>query len=120
VGFDTPRPLGSGEAGGRVAAPVAADFLGAALETYSVAPFRVPDGVSLAPIDRETGEPSVIGRPGVILEAFKPGTEPQRGQTDAEETLSFGANALGVDFSSGAQDDADDDDDDEDALGGLY
>ncbi|MBL4544549.1 MAG: hypothetical protein JKP95_01145 [Oceanicaulis sp.] len=27
VGFDTPRPLGSGEAGGRVAAPVAADFL---------------------------------------------------------------------------------------------
>ncbi|MBL4544550.1 MAG: hypothetical protein JKP95_01150 [Oceanicaulis sp.] len=61
-----------------------------------MAPFRVPDGVSLAPIDRETGEPSVIGRPGVILEAFKPGTEPQRGQTDAEETLSFGANALGV------------------------
>ena len=41
-----------------------------------MAPFRVPDGVSLAPIDRETGEPGVIGRPGVILEAFKPGTVP--------------------------------------------
>ncbi len=95
VGFDTPSPLGSGEAGGRVAAPIARDFLASALQTYAVAPFRVPDGVSLAPIDRETGEPSVIGRPGVILEAFHPGTEPQRGVTDEEETLSFGAGTLG-------------------------
>ena len=85
-----------------------------------MAPFRVPDGVSLAPIDRETGEPGVIGRPGVILEAFKPGTEPQRGQTAAEETLSFGANALGVDFSDGNPSDTPDDEEDEDALGGLY
>jgi penicillin-binding protein 1A len=28
VGFDTPLPLGSGEAGGRVAAPIARDFFG--------------------------------------------------------------------------------------------
>ena len=120
VGFDTPRPLGSGEAGGRVAAPVAAQFLGTALETYSSAPFRVPDGVNLAPIDRETGEPGVIGRPGVILEAFKPGTEPQRGQSAAEETLSFGANALGVDFSDETQSDEAEDEEEDDALGGLY
>jgi len=120
VGFDTPSPLGSGEAGGRVAAPIARDFLTPALETYAVAPFRVPDGVSLAPIDRETGEPSVIGRPGVILEAFHPGTEPQRGASAEEETLSFGAGALGVVFGDDAAADDDTDDDDEDALGGLY
>jgi len=118
VGFDTPLPMGSGEAGGRVAAPIARDFLTPTLQNYAVAPFRVPDGVSLAPVDRETGEPSVIGRPGVILEAFHPGTEPQRGATDEEETLSFGAGALGIMFGSG--DDDDDDDDDEDDLGGLY
>jgi len=62
----------------------------------------------------------VIGRPGVILEAFKPGTEPQRGQSAAEETLSFGANALGVDFSDETQSDEAEDEEEDDALGGLY
>ncbi len=122
VGFDTPLPLGSGEAGGRVAAPIARDFFGPVLVNYPVAPFRVPDGVSLAPIVRETGEPGVIGRPGVILEAFHPGTEPQRGASAEEETLSFGQSALGARLEALRQGEEDDDgeDEDEDPLGGLY
>ncbi|XBQ15540.1 MAG: penicillin-binding protein 1A [Oceanicaulis sp.] len=122
VGFDTPLPLGSGEAGGRVAAPIARDFFEPVLERYSVAPFRVPDGVNLAPVDRETGEPGVIGRPGVILEAFRPGTEPSRGASNAEESLSFGAGALGAGSGrrSGEGDQAVDEDDGEDELGDLY
>lgn len=121
VGFDTPLPLGSGEAGGRVAAPIARDFLGPVLANYPVAPFRVPDGVSLAPIVRETGEPGVIGRPGVILEAFQPGTEPRRGATAEEETLSFGAQALGARVEALRQgEDEDGEDGEEDPLGGLY
>jgi len=94
VGYDTPLPLGSGEAGGRVAAPIVRDFLAPTLEDYSVTPFRVPEGIRLAPIDRRTGEPSVIGRAGTILEAFKPGTEPRRGASAAEEALSFSSGAL--------------------------
>ncbi|MFW5660976.1 MAG: penicillin-binding protein 1A [Oceanicaulis sp.] len=121
VGFDTPMPLGSGEAGGRVAAPIAADFLGPVLEDYPVAPFRVPDGVQFAPVDRETGEPGVIGRPGVILEAFKPGTAPRRGQTDAEETLSFGAGSLGRQDADGSEDETPArDEEPDDTLGDLY
>ena len=120
VGFDTPLPLGSGEAGGRVAAPIARDFLAPVLEQYPVATFRVPDGVTLAPVDYETGEPGVIGRSGVILEAFKPGTAPRRGASDAEETLSFGAGALGggARRETGEPDAAEDEPEDE--LGELY
>ena len=120
VGFDTPLPLGSGEAGGRVAAPIAAQFLGPVLEEYPVAPFRVPDGVSLVPVDYETGQPGVIGRSGVILEAFKPGTEPRRGASDVEETLSFGAGALGRGARPDDGGDAPDEDEPSDELGDLY
>ncbi|MFC4724952.1 penicillin-binding protein 1A [Glycocaulis abyssi] len=94
VGFDTPAPLGSGEAGGRAAAPIARDAFAPILEDYPVAPFRVPEGVRLVPIDARSGEPSVLGRPGVILEAFRPGTEPVRGASREEETLSFGTGRL--------------------------
>jgi len=120
VGFDTPFPMGSGEAGGRVAAPIARDFFEPALQNYPVAPFRVPDGVRLAPVDRETGEPSVIGRPGAILEAFHPGTEPRRGATSAEEALSFGSDALGRLLRRAAEEEADSEEDEEEGLGGLY
>lgn len=94
VGFDTPLPLGSGEAGGRAAAPIARDAFAPILEDYPVAPFRVPEGVRLVPINARSGEPSVLGRPGVILEAFRPGTEPVRGASREEETLSFGTGRL--------------------------
>ncbi len=120
VGFDTPLPLGSGEAGGRVAAPIGRDFLGPVLEDYAAASFRVPDGVNLAPVDYETGEPGVIGRPGVILEAFRPGTEPQRGASDVEETLSFGGGALGRGARRQSGESEAEDDAPEDELGDLY
>lgn len=118
VGFDAPQPMGAGEAGGAVAAPIVRDFLEVALENYPVAPFRVPEGVRLVPIDSRTGEPSVLGRPGVILEAFHPGTEPSRTAGGSQSSLSFGNRAV-----SGDSDDADDDDGedgDDDDLGGLY
>ncbi len=122
VGFDTPLPLGGGEAGGRVAAPIVAEFLDPVLEAYPVAPFRVPEGVRLVPVDRRTGEPSAIGRDGAILEAFRPGTEPTRGRSPDEEAMSFGAAALGAGANRAEREESShgDDDEDEDELGGLY
>ncbi|MEO1038314.1 MAG: penicillin-binding protein 1A [Pseudomonadota bacterium] len=123
VGFDTPLQLGRGEAGGRVAAPIAAQFLEPVLANYAASPFRVPEGVRLVPIDRRTGEPSAIGRSGTILEAFRPGTEPTRGRPAEEEALSFGSSALNSleALMAGDAPPADDDDDDEEeTLGGLY
>jgi len=111
VGFDSPQEMGSGEAGGRVATPIVRDFLETALANYPVAPFRVPEGVSLVPIDARTGEPSVLGRPGTILEAFQPGTEPSRTGNNQETGLSFTGGSV-----SG---EVDDDSTDED-LGGIY
>ncbi|WP_420432725.1 penicillin-binding protein 1A [Hyphobacterium sp.] len=110
VGFDTPYQMGSGEAGGRVAAPIVRDFLEVALDNYPVAPFRVPEGVSLVPIDARTGEPSVLGRPGTILEAFQPGSEPSQSSSNGETGLSF---------TGGSVTGNDEGDTDED-LGGIY
>ncbi|WP_417475865.1 penicillin-binding protein 1A [Maricaulis sp.] len=123
IGFDTPYQLGSGEAGGRVAAPIVRDFLADALENYPVAPFRVPPGVRLVPIDRTTGEPGILGQSGVILEAFRPGTEPSRQSREDESGLSFARNSVSEDplsqLAAEAEDGTGEDDEDED-LGGLY
>ncbi|MBR9825507.1 MAG: penicillin-binding protein 1A [Alphaproteobacteria bacterium] len=122
VGFDTPYQLGSGEAGGRVAAPIARDFFEVALDNYAVAPFRVPEGVRLVPIDRLSGEPGVLGQPGVILEAFRPGTEPSRQSPEEESGLSFARSSVSDDpmdllFSDG---DLEEEEEEEEDLGGLY
>lgn len=76
IGFDDNRSLGEGEAGGSVATPIFAQFMTAALEKEPATPFRIPPGVRLVKVDARTGAPSPGGGPGVIDEAFRPGTEP--------------------------------------------
>jgi len=55
VGFDTPKPLGKGEYGGRAAAPIFKDFVNGALEGKPAQAFRVPKGVVFRNIDPVTG-----------------------------------------------------------------
>jgi len=71
VGFDMPQTLGSGEAGGRVAAPVFGDFMAEALKDRAGIPFRIPSGIRLVRVNAKTGRPANAGDPNVILEAFK-------------------------------------------------
>lgn len=82
IGFDNPRSLGNRETGGRVALPAFIDFMQNALKDEPSVPFRIPDGIRLIKLDRNTGY-----RPGpgteakdIILEAFKqdqvPGSAP--------------------------------------------
>jgi penicillin-binding protein 1A len=111
VGFDAPKTLGRGEAGGRVAAPIARDFLLEALKKSPNAPFRIPEGVRLVRVNGRTGELARPGEPGSILEAFRPGTEPKRGEQGVR--LAIGG---GTAVSDEAQVPEDEDDD----LGGLY
>ena len=76
VGFDVPRTLGDGEAGGSVGAPIFTEFMQNALEDAPALPFRIPPGVRLVEIDAESGKlpgPTTTKR---ITEAFRPGTEP--------------------------------------------
>ncbi|MEM9706312.1 MAG: penicillin-binding transpeptidase domain-containing protein, partial [Pseudomonadota bacterium] len=71
IGFDMPQSLGQGEAGGKVAAPIFADFMADALTEAPAIPFRVPSGIRLVRINARTGEPAGPGDRNVILEAFK-------------------------------------------------
>ena len=76
VGFDDPRPMGKGNTGGGLAAPIFTAFMKEALKDEPVAEFRVPDGLELFPINGKTGLIAKVGTPGTIMEAFKPGTRP--------------------------------------------
>lgn len=76
VGFDTPRPMGKGNTGGGLAAPIFKDFMQAALEGKKPVDFRVPRGIKLININRKTGLASNQTGDNYILEAFKPGTSP--------------------------------------------
>jgi penicillin-binding protein 1A len=76
VGYDQPRTLGGKETGGAIAAPIFRDFMMQALADKPATPFRVAPGVRLVRVDLHTGQrPTGEGGP-IILEAFKPGSEP--------------------------------------------
>ncbi len=76
VGYDKPKPLGRGQTGGHVAAPIVRDFIKMALAEKPPIPFRVPAGIKLIRVDRKSGLRAGPGSGQVILEAFKPGTAP--------------------------------------------
>ena len=77
VGYDTPRPMGKGNTGGHIAAPIFGDFVKQVLGDKPAAPFRVPAGIKLVRVDLKTGLRAMPGDPGpTIMEAFKPGEEP--------------------------------------------
>lgn len=80
TGFDQPRSLGLGEEGSSVAVPIFRDFMADALKDEPGVPFRMPSGIRLVRINADTGEPAKVTDAHVILEAFKPGTEPRPGQ----------------------------------------
>jgi penicillin-binding protein 1A len=78
AGFDTPRDMGEGETGGRIAAPIFRDFMREALRDTPATPFRIPSGVRLVRIDAMTGLLPNAATTTTILEAFRPDTEPTR------------------------------------------
>ena len=82
VGFDNPRSLGPHEQGATAAAPIFRDFMKGALANALPTPFRVPPGIVFVPVNRITGAAAEPGRPGMIQEAFKAGTEPSTASAD--------------------------------------
>ncbi|KAB2940656.1 MAG: penicillin-binding protein 1A [Hyphomicrobium sp.] len=85
VGYDTPTPMGKGNTGGKVAAPVFGSFMKEALADQPAAPFRIPPGVKLARVNLRTGLRAGEEDPQSIMEAFKPGEEPD----DAYSVIGF-------------------------------
>tara|TARA_Y100000590_G_scaffold470294_1_gene663392 strand:+ start:289 stop:2697 length:2409 start_codon:yes stop_codon:yes gene_type:complete len=77
VGFDKPKSLGPSEQGASVAAPIFSEFMSRALINQSNIPFRIPNGVRLVRIDASTGLAAGPDTKKVLLEAFRPGSEPR-------------------------------------------
>jgi penicillin-binding protein 1A len=76
LGYDNPTPMGRGETGGGVAAPVFESFMKMVMRTSKPIPFRMPPGIRLVRINKKTGVRTEADDPDSILEAFKPGTAP--------------------------------------------
>ena len=76
VGYDDARPLGHEATGGRIAAPIFGDFMKSALADQPPAPFAIPTGIKLIPIDANSGQRASSYGPPTLLEAFKVGTAP--------------------------------------------
>jgi penicillin-binding protein 1A len=76
IGFDNPAPLGRGATGGSMSAPIFNEFMQDAVAGTPPGKFRLPEGMSLIPINRKTGMYATEGDPDTIIEAFKPGTGP--------------------------------------------
>ena len=85
MGYDTPTPMGKGNTGGKVAAPVFGSFMKTVLADQPASPFRIPPGVKLARINLRTGLRAGEEDPQSIMEAFKPGEEPD----DAYSVIGF-------------------------------
>ncbi|MAM13667.1 MAG: penicillin-binding protein, partial [Rhizobiaceae bacterium] len=76
IGYDQPTPLGRHGTGGGLAAPIFNEFMQAALKELPVENFIEPEGMTNVAVNRSTGMRASGSGPGVIMEAFKPGTGP--------------------------------------------
>lgn len=85
IGYDIPRAMGKGQTGGQVAAPVFGNFVKLALAGKPAVPFRVPPGIKLVRVSLKTGLRTQPTDKESIVEAFKPGEEPD----DAYSVIGF-------------------------------
>jgi penicillin-binding protein 1A len=85
VGYDTPKPMGKAATGGQIAAPIFGNFMKHALAGKRAVPFRQPPGIRLVRVNHRTGLRAQAGDKDTVLEAFKPGEEPD----DAYSVIGF-------------------------------
>jgi penicillin-binding protein 1A len=91
LGFDRPRPIMSGAAGGTLAAPIFAQMLARSSYGRSGA-WMPPPGLVTAELDRVTGKLADASTPPDrrYLEYFLPGTEPGALRVDARRLFGWG------------------------------
>jgi len=78
MGYDKPRPLGSGETGGGTALPIWVRYMEEALRNTPIMPFAMPSGVVTSQIDPVSGM-SVEPDQGIsefFYQEFSPGYQP--------------------------------------------
>jgi penicillin-binding protein 1B len=75
VGYDNNQPIGL--SGSQAALPIWTTFMKRALAARPNRPFSVPEGVTFALIDRDTGKLALSTCPRTINESFLVGTQPR-------------------------------------------
>lgn len=76
VGFDSHEPMGRNEVGGKAALPIWIDFMRVALQDVPDKPPEIPEGITRARIDPQTGLLARIGNQEAIMEVFSMGSLP--------------------------------------------
>lgn len=76
VGFDEEKSIGRGEVGAKAALPIWLDYMKAAHEGLPPRGFAVPDGITFANIDNQTGDLVSSSSKAVVRQAFIDGSEP--------------------------------------------
>jgi len=97
VGIDAKALLGRRETGGKAAAPIWIDYMGAALAGRPRREFEAPDGIVFARIDSKTGKLASSDSETTIFQAFEAGTEPTEVE-DAASSPSGSGRRLRLDF----------------------
>lgn len=87
VGYDDLTPLGEGQTGSAVAAPIWVDFMKKILEATPPSDFSFPENIVFRRIDPLTGYLAKPGDKNSILQAFVEGTEPQSYYEDYMEKM---------------------------------
>jgi len=92
LGFDKPRSIMAGAAGGTLAAPIFGQMLARSGYGKGGAPWTVPPGLVTAELDRQDGRLAEAGTPTDrrYLEYFLAGTEPGALRVDARRLFSWG------------------------------
>jgi len=90
VGFDNHEPLGKRELGGRAALPVWMEYMAVALEGVEDSPPIMPEGLSQARIDPESGLLARLDNDQSIMEIFQAGRLPpmQESPQEADQEVS--------------------------------
>ncbi len=83
VGFDSHEPLGRNEVGGKAAMPIWIDYMRVALRDVPDQPLEMPEGITQARIDPDSGLLARIENRDAIVEVFDMGSLPP--MEDAKE-----------------------------------
>ena len=77
VGFDSSKPLGRGEVGGRAALPAWIDYMKVALKDVPEHPLQMPPGMVTVRIDPRTGKRAGVDQQDAIFEVFRAANAPK-------------------------------------------
>jgi penicillin-binding protein 1A len=92
LGFDRPKTILAGAAGGTLAAPVFGEAIGRWYRGRSAGTWATPGGLVVAQLDRDTGELATSSTPPErrYSEYFLPGTEPAALRLDVRRLFTWG------------------------------